>query len=54
MNILTWMGTMLEKFLTVPEDTFRTLMREAPPLGEPVDNLREAYRYAKVCCMHGC
>lgn len=47
-NVLTWMGTLLEKFLTVPESEFKTLLRSSPPLAEgEEDKRREAYRYAK-------
>ncbi|KAI9464309.1 mitochondrial protein Pet127-domain-containing protein [Boletus coccyginus] len=44
-NILTWMGTMLEKFLTVPEGEFKKLLRSANVV-EDSDTRREAYRYA--------
>ncbi|KAG1733018.1 mitochondrial protein Pet127-domain-containing protein [Suillus paluster] len=47
-NVLTWMGTLLEKFLTVPEPEFKTLLRSSPaPAEGEEDNRREAYRYAK-------
>ncbi|KAG2038712.1 mitochondrial protein Pet127-domain-containing protein [Suillus americanus] len=47
-NVLTWMGTLLEKFLTVPEPEFKTLLRSSPALAEgEEDKRREAYRYAK-------
>ncbi|KAG2127544.1 mitochondrial protein Pet127-domain-containing protein [Suillus bovinus] len=47
-NVLTWMGTLLEKFLTVPEPEFKTLLRSSPALPEgEEDKRREAYRYAK-------
>ena len=39
---------MLEKFLTVPEDEFCRLLRDAPPLERTDDGKREAYRYARV------
>ncbi|KAH7885025.1 mitochondrial protein Pet127-domain-containing protein [Phlebopus sp. FC_14] len=45
-NVLTWMGTMLEKFLTVPESEFRTLLRSTIDFDEDRDTRREAYRYA--------
>ncbi|KAI0074011.1 Pet127-domain-containing protein [Panus rudis PR-1116 ss-1] len=46
-NVLTWMGTMLENFLTHPPEEFETLLRKnTPPAKEP-DNRREAYRYSK-------
>ncbi|KAG6856418.1 hypothetical protein H0H87_004637 [Tephrocybe sp. NHM501043] len=46
-NILTWMGTLLEKYLTSTSEEFAPYMRFNP--GPPrVDNpLRDAYRYAK-------
>ncbi|CAL1713190.1 unnamed protein product [Somion occarium] len=46
-NILTWMGTLLEKFLTTSEEEFEPLLRKNPPQPGPVDHRREAYRYAK-------
>ncbi|KAG1718268.1 mitochondrial protein Pet127-domain-containing protein [Suillus lakei] len=47
-NVLTWMGTLLEKFLTVPEPEFKTLLRSSPaPAEGEKDERREAYRYAK-------
>lgn len=47
-NVLTWMGTLLEKFLTVPESDFKALMRSSPGSAEgEEDKRREAYRYAK-------
>ncbi|KAG1837781.1 mitochondrial protein Pet127-domain-containing protein [Suillus subalutaceus] len=47
-NVLTWMGTLLEKFLTVPEPEFKTLLRSSPaPAEGEEDKRREAYRYAK-------
>ncbi|KAG1761033.1 mitochondrial protein Pet127-domain-containing protein, partial [Suillus occidentalis] len=47
-NVLTWMGTLLEKFLTVPESDFKALMRSSPASAEgEEDKRREAYRYAK-------
>ncbi|KAG1897421.1 mitochondrial protein Pet127-domain-containing protein [Suillus fuscotomentosus] len=47
-NVLTWMGTLLEKFLTVPESEFKTFLRSSPALAEgEEDKRREAYRYAK-------
>lgn len=47
-NVLTWMGTMLEKFLTMPEPAFKQLLRSSPPPPTPVDRRRETCRYAKV------
>ncbi|KAG9315444.1 hypothetical protein JVU11DRAFT_3055 [Chiua virens] len=45
-NVLTWMGTMLEKFLTVSEGEFKKLLRSSPVSEEDADTRREAYRYA--------
>ncbi|KAF9219174.1 Pet127-domain-containing protein [Gyrodon lividus] len=47
-NVLTWMGTMLEKFLTLSEGGFKMLLRSAPKeaVEEDSDTRREAYRYA--------
>ncbi|KAF8431466.1 mitochondrial protein Pet127-domain-containing protein [Boletus edulis BED1] len=45
-NVLTWMGTMLEKFLTVSEGEFKKLLRSASMVEEESDTRREAYRYA--------
>ena len=39
---------MLEKFLTVPEEEFKTLLRSAPVAEHHSDTRREAYRYAMV------
>ena len=47
-NVLTWMGTMLEKFLTLEEDEFKKLLKETPKPELVDDGKREAYRYAKV------
>ncbi|EGN98005.1 hypothetical protein SERLA73DRAFT_109301 [Serpula lacrymans var. lacrymans S7.3] len=47
-NILTWMGTMLEKFLTEPREEFVRYLRSSPEIPqEDIDPRREAYRYAK-------
>ncbi|KAJ6508893.1 Pet127-domain-containing protein [Mycena sanguinolenta] len=47
-NILTWLGTLLEKFLTMSKAEFATYLRSSPALGdEQEDPMREAYRYAK-------
>ncbi|THV05252.1 Pet127-domain-containing protein [Dendrothele bispora CBS 962.96] len=48
-NILTWMGTLLEKYLTMPSEEFLTYMRSHPTLAEALegDPAREAYRYSK-------
>ncbi|KIK93091.1 hypothetical protein PAXRUDRAFT_534427 [Paxillus rubicundulus Ve08.2h10] len=47
-NVLTWMGTMLEKFLTFSEGEFKMLLRSTPAEGgtEGGGPRREAYRYA--------
>ena len=47
-NVLTWMGTMLEKFLTVEEDEFKTLLKDVPNSKMVDDGKKEAYRYARV------
>ncbi|KAI0269903.1 mitochondrial protein Pet127-domain-containing protein [Gloeopeniophorella convolvens] len=47
-NILVWMGTMLEKFLTRPPTEFLGLTRiAADPSVRTEEPAREAYRYAK-------
>ncbi|KAJ7640535.1 mitochondrial protein Pet127-domain-containing protein [Mycena rosella] len=46
-NILTWLGTLLEKFLTMSPAEFDTYLRSTPPLNDAEDPTREAYRYAK-------
>ncbi|RDB18053.1 hypothetical protein Hypma_000891 [Hypsizygus marmoreus] len=47
-NILTWMGTLLEKYLTMDPEEFASYTRsEPPPPEEEGDPMREAYRYAK-------
>ncbi|KAF9014572.1 Pet127-domain-containing protein [Hymenopellis radicata] len=49
-NILLWMGTLLEKYLTSHADQFDALMRTVPPPTEDVstnDMIREAFRFAK-------
>ncbi|KIK28182.1 hypothetical protein PISMIDRAFT_7693 [Pisolithus microcarpus 441] len=45
-NVLTWMGTMLEKFLVLPEPKFKKLLRSSPESIDDHDSRREAYRYA--------
>ncbi|KAF7299066.1 hypothetical protein MIND_00854900 [Mycena indigotica] len=49
-NILTWLGTLLEKFLTTPQSEFKEFLRstssEAPTVSEEKP-IREAYRYSK-------
>ncbi|KAH0832338.1 hypothetical protein J3R83DRAFT_13354 [Lanmaoa asiatica] len=45
-NVLTWMGTMLERLLTVSEGEFKKLLRSTPVVEENSDTRREAYRYA--------
>ncbi|KAF5369477.1 hypothetical protein D9758_002532 [Tetrapyrgos nigripes] len=47
-NILTWMGTLLEKYLTMSSEEFITYLRSHPTLAEALeDPNREAYRYSK-------
>ncbi|KAJ3568121.1 hypothetical protein NP233_g5918 [Leucocoprinus birnbaumii] len=48
-NILTWLGTMLEKFLTMPQEKFRLYQRSNTdaPLPEKSDK-REAFRFSKT------
>ncbi|TCD70148.1 hypothetical protein EIP91_004618 [Steccherinum ochraceum] len=47
-TVLSYMGTMLEKFLTVPKAEFQEYLRNADPSVMPHrDHRREAYRYAK-------
>ncbi|KAJ7780564.1 mitochondrial protein Pet127-domain-containing protein [Mycena maculata] len=46
-NILTWLGTLLEKFVTMSKAEFATYLRSSPPLPDRDDPMREAYRYAK-------
>ncbi|KAI6012982.1 mitochondrial protein Pet127-domain-containing protein [Pisolithus marmoratus] len=45
-NVLTWMGTMLEKFLVLPEPEFKKLLRSSPQPLDDHDSRKEAYRYA--------
>ncbi|KAF4577114.1 hypothetical protein EYR36_005101 [Pleurotus pulmonarius] len=45
-NVLTWMGTLLEKFLTTSPQEFKSHLRSTPSDPE-VNPKREAYRYAK-------
>lgn len=63
-NVLTWLvslkfsmeglqltglqGTLLEKFLTMPPEEFRRLLRDSPNPTTDSGETREAYRYAKV------
>ncbi|KAJ4491307.1 mitochondrial protein Pet127-domain-containing protein [Lentinula edodes] len=48
-NILLWMGTILEKYLTMPSEEFLSNLRSRPaPPGKNTDeSTREAYRYSK-------
>ncbi|KAL0960662.1 hypothetical protein HGRIS_005692 [Hohenbuehelia grisea] len=46
-NILTWMGTLLEKFLTTSPEEFQQCLRSSPPPPGAEKPKREAYRYAK-------
>lgn len=52
MNVLSWMGTMLEKFLTLPAEAFNTLLKKNSPesaekRSEAIPD-REAYQYSTV------
>ncbi|KAI0702286.1 mitochondrial protein Pet127-domain-containing protein [Cytidiella melzeri] len=47
-NVLSWMGTMLEKFLTLPEEEFKLLQRTSPASLYQKDGKREAYRFVKT------
>ncbi|KAK2465232.1 hypothetical protein APHAL10511_002586 [Amanita phalloides] len=46
-NILTWMGTMLEKHLTMSPDEFTSYMRTVSATEQNADSLKDAFRYAK-------
>ncbi|EDR13806.1 RNA processing-related protein, mitochondrial RNA degradation [Laccaria bicolor S238N-H82] len=46
-NILTWMGTLLEKFMTMTPEEFTTFTRSEAATEVKDSSLREAYRYAK-------
>ncbi|KAF8349333.1 mitochondrial protein Pet127-domain-containing protein [Amanita rubescens] len=46
-NVLTWMGTLLEKYLTMPPDDFTSYMRSSPATEEKSDLIKDAFRYAK-------
>ncbi|KAA1469832.1 Pet127-domain-containing protein [Dentipellis sp. KUC8613] len=47
-NVLTWLGTMLEKFLTMPQEQFsRLLYASDDPLDLTKIPEREAYRFSK-------
>ncbi|KAH0586325.1 hypothetical protein H2248_007572 [Termitomyces sp. 'cryptogamus'] len=46
-NILTWMGTLLEKFLTSTPEEFAPYMRFNSPPPTAEKQLRDAYRYSK-------
>ncbi|KAI0322038.1 mitochondrial protein Pet127-domain-containing protein [Amylostereum chailletii] len=47
-NVLTWMGTLLEKFFTTSQKEFSRFDRSSDnPATPPTDGLREAYRYTK-------
>ncbi|EPQ54620.1 Pet127-domain-containing protein [Gloeophyllum trabeum ATCC 11539] len=48
-NILTWLGHMLEKFLTASPSEFKKYLRSITPQHEEdPDDRREAYRYSKA------
>lgn len=48
-NVLTWLGTLLEKFVTMSQEEFGTYLRStsASDIVAEEDPMREAYRYAK-------
>ncbi|KAF8631808.1 hypothetical protein AX17_005023 [Amanita inopinata Kibby_2008] len=46
-NILTWMGTLLEKFLTMSSEEFTSYTRTSPEPDNATDPTKEAFRYAK-------
>ncbi|KAG9000254.1 hypothetical protein FRB93_012794 [Tulasnella sp. JGI-2019a] len=49
-NVLSWMGTMLEKYLTLPSDAFNTLLRSTSSHSQKsLDKVpqEEAYQYSK-------
>ncbi|KIL67829.1 hypothetical protein M378DRAFT_177093 [Amanita muscaria Koide BX008] len=46
-NILTWMGTLLEKYLTMSPEDFTACMRSSPPQEQVTDPTKDAFRYAK-------
>lgn len=47
-NILSWLGTLLEKYLTMAPEEFASYMRSAPSTSETEGkSMREACRYAK-------
>ncbi|KXN88217.1 hypothetical protein AN958_07676 [Leucoagaricus sp. SymC.cos] len=47
-NILTWLGTMLEKFLTVPKETFEGYLKsKEDALMTEKDGRRQAFRFSK-------
>jgi hypothetical protein len=46
-NILTWMGTMLENYLTLDRAEFAQLQRSTPVPAQEGGPMREAYRYSK-------
>lgn len=49
-NILVWMGTLLEKYLTSSTEDFLPYMRSHPASEKitPEEPVREAYRYSKA------
>ncbi|KAJ6584886.1 mitochondrial protein Pet127-domain-containing protein [Mycena capillaripes] len=46
-NILTWLGTLLEKFVTMSKAEFDTYLRSSPAMDGEEDPMKEAFRYAK-------
>lgn len=51
-NVLSWMGTMLEKFLTLPTTAFNKYLRQSVPQpeNEKGDDKQDVYQYSKVWC----
>jgi hypothetical protein len=46
-TVLTWMGTLLENFLTHDESKFQALLRSTPSPESDEPPMREAYRFSK-------
>lgn len=49
-NILLWMGTLLERYLTSSSEDFLPYMRTHPASQDKISDepIREAYRYSKA------
>jgi uncharacterized protein (DUF2225 family) len=48
-NILIWLGTLLEKFLTSPKEKFAAYRRSITDVALPEkSSMREAFRFSKV------